>query len=156
MSALIDPRQQRRPTAAAVKGALPPTRRQYEVLAAVCRYGGTFEAAQGLGISAHTISSNLSAIYQRLGTTSLIGTVTKLGWLTVPECVTEPAPPKVLAPLVVPRHGNAKLSDADLVEIRAELANYRWGIQTALARRFGVSHVVISNIAAGRAHKAAA
>lgn len=43
-----------------------------------------------------------------------------------------------------------KLSDKDIADIQAALKSPRWGIQKELAKRYGVSHVVISMIKNGR------
>jgi hypothetical protein len=53
-------------------------------------------------------------------------------------------------PIKGEKHGKSKLTDAQVVEIKQELKDYRRGLLTQLARRFGVLTTTISEIKAGR------
>lgn len=44
------------------------------------------------------------------------------------------------------KHGNAKVTEADVLAIRAEVARGKHGVQARMARKYGVSQSVVSSI----------
>ena len=61
------------------------TPREVDVLRVMVESECQYDAAKRMGISPETVKGHLSHVYGKLGTSGLIATCRRLGWLKVPS-----------------------------------------------------------------------